>query len=104
MAILRWQAPAFLRRDRVELGSADRAVAIGVHAIHVVDVVELLDQRLDAGIPADVRNALNARGHKVRVQETPSAELGGAQVIVVLPSGVKWVGADHRREAYGIAY
>ena len=34
---------------------------------------------LDAGIPAEVRNALTARGHKVRVQETPSAELGGAQ-------------------------
>ena len=33
-----------------------------------------------------------------------STELGGAQVIVVLPSGVKWVGADHRREAYGLAY
>jgi gamma-glutamyltranspeptidase len=59
---------------------------------------------LDAGIAADVRAALGARGHNVRVQSTPSAELGGAQVIVVLPSGVKWIGADHRREAYGIAY
>ena len=59
---------------------------------------------LDAGIPLETRNTLTTRGHKVRVQQTPSAELGGAQVIVVLPSGVKWVGADHRREAYGIAY
>jgi gamma-glutamyltranspeptidase / glutathione hydrolase len=59
---------------------------------------------LDAGIAADVRAALGARGHSVLVQNTPSAELGGAQVIVVLPSGVKWIGADHRREAYGLAY
>jgi gamma-glutamyltranspeptidase / glutathione hydrolase len=59
---------------------------------------------VDAGISADVRAALEARGHQVRVQATPSAELGGAQAIVVLPSGVKWIGADHRREAYGIAY
>lgn len=59
---------------------------------------------VDAGIAEEVRLALTARGHKVRVQPTPSAELGGAQVIVVLPSGVKWIGADHRREAYGIAH
>ncbi len=59
---------------------------------------------LDAGVTTEVRAELSRRGHGVRVQETPSAELGGAQVIVVLPSGVKWVGADHRREAYGIAH
>ena len=59
---------------------------------------------LDAGVPEDVRAELAARGHQVRVQPTPSAELGGAQVILMMPSGVKWVGADHRREAYGIAH
>ncbi len=59
---------------------------------------------LDAGIDAAARDELARLGHTVRVQGTPSGELGGAQVILVLPSGVKWVGADHRREAYGIAY
>jgi gamma-glutamyltranspeptidase/glutathione hydrolase len=59
---------------------------------------------LDAGISTEAQEALAQRGHTVRVQATPSAELGGAQVIVVLPSGVKWAGADHRREAYAIAY
>jgi gamma-glutamyltranspeptidase len=59
---------------------------------------------LDAAVPETVRAALTARGHAVRVQQTPSAELGGAQVIMVLPSGVRWVGADHRREAYGLAW
>lgn len=59
---------------------------------------------LDAGVPEDVRAELARRGHTVRVQPTPSAELGGAQVILVTPSGVKWIGADHRREAYGAAY
>jgi gamma-glutamyltranspeptidase len=55
-------------------------------------------------VPEDVRAELARRGHTVRVQPTPSAELGGAQVILVTPSGVKWIGADHRREAYGAAY
>ena len=59
---------------------------------------------LDAGIDVAAREDLARRGHTVRLQATPSAELGGAQVILVLPSGVKWIGADHRREAYGIAY
>lgn len=59
---------------------------------------------LDVGISAGVRAELAQRGHKVKVQETPSAELGGAQVILLLPSGVRMVGADHRREAMGIAW
>ena len=59
---------------------------------------------VDSGISQDVRTALATRGHNVRVQPTPSAELGGAQVIMVLPSGVRWIGADHRREAYGLAW
>ncbi|HEX6558514.1 MAG TPA: gamma-glutamyltransferase [Longimicrobiales bacterium] len=59
---------------------------------------------VDAGIAADVRAGLAQRGHNVKVQERPSAELGGAQVILILPSGAKMVGADHRREAFGIAW
>jgi gamma-glutamyltranspeptidase/glutathione hydrolase len=59
---------------------------------------------LDAGVPAETTETLTRRGLTVRVQPVPSAELGGAQVIVILPSGVKWVGADHRREAYGLAF
>jgi len=59
---------------------------------------------VDSGISQDVRTALVSRGHNIRVQPTPSAELGGAQVIMVLPSGVRWIGADHRREAYGLAW
>jgi gamma-glutamyltranspeptidase/glutathione hydrolase len=59
---------------------------------------------LDAGVPVETREALARRGHAVRLQALPSGELGGAQVIVVLPSGVKWAGADHRREAYAVAY
>jgi gamma-glutamyltranspeptidase/glutathione hydrolase len=59
---------------------------------------------VDAGVGETVSTALAGRGHKVRMQPTPSGELGGAQVIMVMPSGVKWIGADHRREAYGIAW
>jgi gamma-glutamyltranspeptidase/glutathione hydrolase len=59
---------------------------------------------LDSGIKPEVRMQLAQHGHKVKLQENPSAELGGAQVIMLMPSGVKMVGADHRREAFGIAY
>jgi gamma-glutamyltranspeptidase/glutathione hydrolase len=58
---------------------------------------------VEPGIVAEVRDALTARGHVVRVQE-PSAEFGGAQAIRVLPSGVRLVGSDFRREAYGLAW
>jgi hypothetical protein len=40
----------------------------------------------------------------VRSHAGLSAELGGAQVILVSPAGVRSVGADPRREAYGIAW
>jgi gamma-glutamyltranspeptidase / glutathione hydrolase len=60
--------------------------------------------RLDAGIDAAVRSELAARGHRVVVQEEPSAEMGGAQVILLLQNGVRMIGADHRREAFGIAW
>ena len=58
---------------------------------------------VEPGVPDAVRAALTARGHTVVVQE-PGAEFGGAQAIVVLPNGVRMVGSDFRREAYGIAW
>ena len=58
---------------------------------------------VEPGIAADVRDALTRRGHQVTVQE-PSEEFGGAQVILVTPSGGRIAGADPRREAYAIAW
>jgi gamma-glutamyltranspeptidase/glutathione hydrolase len=58
---------------------------------------------VEPGIAADVREALSRRGHQVGVQE-PSEEFGGAQVIMVTPSGGRIAGADPRREAYAIAW
>lgn len=58
---------------------------------------------VEPGIDASTRSALEQRGHVVRVQE-PSAEFGGAQMIVIHASGARMVGADPRREAYGIAW
>lgn len=60
--------------------------------------------QIEAGVSAEVRDRLLAMGHRIRVQETPSSDLGGAQVIVITPAGAKAVGADPRREAYGIAW
>jgi gamma-glutamyltranspeptidase/glutathione hydrolase len=58
---------------------------------------------VEPGIAADVRDALTRRGHQVTVQE-PSEEFGGAQVILVTPTGGRIAGADPRREAYAIAW
>jgi gamma-glutamyltranspeptidase/glutathione hydrolase len=58
---------------------------------------------VEPGVAADVRDALSKRGHQVQVQE-PSEEFGGAQIILVTPSGAKIAGADPRREAYAIAW
>ena len=41
---------------------------------------------VEPGVSAEVRDALSRRGHQVQVQE-PSEEFGGAQVIMVTPSG-----------------
>jgi gamma-glutamyltranspeptidase len=60
--------------------------------------------QMEDGVPADVRARLAGLGHAVRVLPGLSSDLGGAQVIVVWPSGVRAVGADPRREAYGIAW
>jgi gamma-glutamyltranspeptidase / glutathione hydrolase len=60
--------------------------------------------QVEEGIAASVRDGLAAAGWDVRLQFGMSAELGGAQVIMISPTGVKSVGADPRREAYGIAW
>ena len=58
---------------------------------------------VEPGISAEVRDALTKRGHQVTLQE-PSEEFGGAQVILVTPTGGRVAGADPRREAYAIAW
>jgi gamma-glutamyltranspeptidase len=60
--------------------------------------------QVEDGVPAEVLAALRAAGRDVRVQRGMSPELGGAQVILVRAGDVKSVGADPRREAYGIAW
>ncbi|HSJ31334.1 MAG TPA: gamma-glutamyltransferase [Longimicrobiales bacterium] len=60
--------------------------------------------QIEAGVPLTVRERLTSLGHQLQLQEIPSAALGGAQVIVITAAGVRAVGADPRREAYGIAW
>jgi gamma-glutamyltranspeptidase / glutathione hydrolase len=60
--------------------------------------------QVEVGVDEAVRERLSRLGHDVRVQHGMSADLGGAQVILVTPTGVRAVGADPRREAYGIAW
>lgn len=60
--------------------------------------------QIDIGVPQSSRDGLAALGHQLELLETPSADLGGAQVIVITQTGAKAVGADPRREAYGIAW
>ncbi len=58
---------------------------------------------VEPGIDAATRALLERRGHVVRVQE-PSAEFGGAQMIVIHSSGARMTGADPRREAYAVVW
>ncbi|MCC6318259.1 MAG: gamma-glutamyltransferase [Gemmatimonadaceae bacterium] len=59
---------------------------------------------VEPGVSAEVRAALTRRGHQVEGQP-PSAEFGGAQMILVHPrSRALFVGSDYRREAYGAAW
>jgi len=58
---------------------------------------------VEPGIDSATRASLQRRGHVIRVQE-PSAEFGGAQMIVIHSSGSRMTGADPRREAYAIAW
>jgi gamma-glutamyltranspeptidase len=60
---------------------------------------------LEDGIPRLVREALQARGHEVRVSGGWTATFGGVQVILKDPrTGALRTGADPRREAYAIAF
>lgn len=59
---------------------------------------------IETGMGDAVRAALGAKGHQVTVQE-PSAEFGGAQLIMIHPvSKARIAAADFRREAYAIAW
>jgi len=59
---------------------------------------------VEPGLSDEVRAELTRRGQRVTVQP-PSAEFGGAQMIVVHPvSKGRLVGSDFRREAYGGVY
>jgi len=58
---------------------------------------------VEPGIDSTTRAALERRGHVVRLQE-PSAEFGGAQMIVIHSSGARMTGADPRREAYAVVW
>jgi gamma-glutamyltranspeptidase len=60
--------------------------------------------QLEDAIPAAVQARLSELGHRLRVMPVRSADLGGAQVILVSQSGGRATGADPRREAYGIAW
>lgn len=59
---------------------------------------------VEPGLSDEVRAELTRRGQRVTVQP-PSAEFGGAQMIVIDPrSKVRMVGSDYRREAYGLVW
>lgn len=59
---------------------------------------------MEPGYSDEMRGELARRGQRVAVQP-PSAEFGGAQMIVVdVASRARLVGSDYRREAYGGAY
>jgi gamma-glutamyltranspeptidase/glutathione hydrolase len=60
--------------------------------------------QVEPGIRPEVRAALERLGHRVRVEDGLTSDLGGAQVILVDATGAVRTGADPRREAYAIAW
>ncbi len=59
---------------------------------------------VEPGLSDAVRAELTRRGQRVSVQP-PSAEFGGAQMIVIdRQTKVRMVGSDFRREAYGVVW
>jgi gamma-glutamyltranspeptidase len=54
-------------------------------------------------IPADVLDALQARGYIVHARTGWTAEFGGAGGILI-EDGQKRAGADRRREGWALAY
>jgi hypothetical protein len=60
--------------------------------------------QLEDGISAAVRGRFGELRQRVRLETGRSAELGGAQVILVGVDGTRVTGADPRREAYGSAW
>jgi gamma-glutamyltranspeptidase / glutathione hydrolase len=60
--------------------------------------------QIEAGVSKTERDRIAAMGHVLQLQEGRSGELGGAQMILLTTAGVRAVGADPRREAYGIAW
>jgi gamma-glutamyltranspeptidase len=66
---------------------------------------EGLEVAVEDRIPVEIRDALGASGHQLRVVHGWTATFGGAQMIFVDPvSGTLVVASDPRREAYGLAY
>lgn len=64
-----------------------------------------LDVAVEDRVPPEIRDALAARGHELRVVSGWTATFGGAQMILVEPaSGTLTAAADPRREAYAVAY
>ena len=68
-----------------------------------------VDVSIEEGVPAEVRLALESKGHRLRVVPTAqSADFGGAQGIVVLRHAgappIFMAGADPRREALALAW
>lgn len=55
---------------------------------------------LESRIPEDVRSALRAMGHPLQVRGEMDLYFGGAQAILIAPTGVLFGGADPRRDGF----
>jgi gamma-glutamyltranspeptidase/glutathione hydrolase len=61
--------------------------------------------KIEARIPADVRKALEAKGHKLDIRKEFDLYFGGAQGIVIdQDTGMLHGGADPRRDGKAIGY
>jgi len=59
---------------------------------------------VESHLPADVVEALRARGHNVAVAPADSLEFGSAQLICRLPQGGYVAASDSRRDGQAVGF
>lgn len=107
---LAWGTPGGLGQTHTLIQVLNNILLFGMSPQEAIDAPRLRwyasgTLAIEDRVPVAVREALEARGYTVRPRHGWTAELGGAQAILIDPaSGTKRAGADRRREGWALAY
>lgn len=107
---LAWGTPGGLGQTHTLIQVLNNILLFGMSPQEAIDAPRLRwyasgTLAIEDRVPVAVRQALAARGYRVRPRHGWTAEFGGAQAILIDPaSGAKRAGADRRREGWALAY